>query len=239
MRPTIGLTTTYKQEESGPAIGIGTNYLQVIYRAGGLPLLLPPTEDLSEIPALLKQCNAVLFIGGPDIDARRYGMENHPKMNLLAPMHEEFVLRLADEAIHQTSLPVLGICLGCQILNVACGGSLYRDLPSEVPSDIIHSGLTDYPDKRVRHPVTFTDDSPLPRIFDVGSTMTVNSSHHQAVREPGKGLRVIAHAPDSVVEAICGTDSTRFLYGLQWHPEGMLDEPPHLNIFKALVNAAK
>ena len=69
--------------------------------------------------------------------------------------------------------------------------------------------------------------------------MTVNSSHHQAVKEPGEGLRVIAHAPDGVVEAITSTDSTRFLYGLQWHPEGMLDEPPHINIFKALVNAAK
>ena len=233
MLPIIGLTTTYKQQ----AIGIGANYLQAIYRAGGLPLLLPP--NLAEISSYLDRCDALIFIGGPDIAANRYGMENHPKMNLLDPMHEEFLLQLADNAINHTRLPLLGICLGCQVLNVACGGTLYRDLPSEHPSDIVHSGETDYPDKRVRHSVTFTDDSPLPRIFDVGPTMTVNSSHHQSVKEPGEGLRIIAHAPDGVVEAITSTDSSRFLYGLQWHPEGMIDESPHLNIFKTLVNAAK
>ncbi len=232
MLPIIGLTTTYKQQ----AIGIGANYLQAIYRAGGLPLLLPP--NLAEIPSYLDRCNALVFIGGPDIDAKRYGMENHPKMNLLDSMHEEFLLQLADVAINHTRLPLLGICLGCQVLNVACGGTLYRDLPSEHPSDIVHSGETDYPDKRVRHPVTFTPDSPLLQLFG-SETITANSSHHQSVKQVGDGLKVIAHAPDGVVEAICSTDSSRFFYGLQWHPEGMLDEPPHLNIFKALVNATK
>ena len=236
MKPVIGITTVHSKNETSESLSIGMNYIQAIRRAGGLPRLMLVTEETSEIEEQFSSCDGLLFIGGPDIDAHRYGLENHPEMHLLCPEHEDFLMTLAEHAIHHTRKPVLGICLGNQVLNVACGGSLFRHIPEDIPNALQHTRTAE--GQRVRHQVTFTQDSPLKDIFGC-EAMETNSSHHQAVNQLGKGLKAIAHTSDGVVEAICGTDSSRFLFGIQWHPEAIQFEGTQLNIFKALVTAAQ
>ena len=236
MSPVIGITTARAINDSSDTLSIGMNYIQAIRRAGGTPRLLISTEEEDDIRGQVAGCDAFLFIGGPDIDAHRYGLDNHPDMVLLAPKHERFILALAELAIHHTRKPVLGICLGCQVINVACGGSLFRHIPADIPNALQHGRLPD--GKRARHQVTFTSDSTLKQIFGCDG-METNSSHHQSVNQPGNGLKAVAYAPDGVVEAICGTDAGRFLHGVQWHPEAIQLEGTQLNIFKSLVEAAK
>ncbi|MGC8875347.1 MAG: gamma-glutamyl-gamma-aminobutyrate hydrolase family protein, partial [Chloroflexia bacterium] len=172
----------------------------------------------------------VLLTGGYDLPPEWYGQELHPRTKLADPQRLEGSRRLAEQAVNR-GLPVLGICMGCQLLNVILGGDLIQDIPDLVGTAVPHSPFGTF--HRVRL-------DPGSRLFGIleAEDLEVNSSHHQAVGRPGSGLRPVAWAPDGVIEALESEDE-RFLLAVQWHPERMLDRPEQRALFQAFVDAAR
>ncbi len=216
-----------------PLIGIASlsseTYIRAIREAGGVPVVLPNTDgDTGGLEEYLTRLDGLLLPGGADIPPSEYGEEPHPTYRPLDNDRFQFEKALAHAWIEQTDKPMLGICLGSQWINVASGGSLVQDIPSEF--GINHKDIT--------HQVTVEPGSRLSRIF--GQTeFEVNSLHHQAVREVGKRLRIAARCPDGIVEATESTDPDRFLIGVQWHPEKLLPgNQLQAKLLKAFVEAA-
>jgi gamma-glutamyl-gamma-aminobutyrate hydrolase PuuD len=209
-------------------------YTDAVFGAGGIPqpLALPPQFDAALARELLARCDGLLFTGGADIRPERYGQELHAKTQTMDDRRDAFELeffRLADER----RVPILAVCLGCQVASVCRGGSLIQhvdDLPQSTP--VVHH-TEDGSD--VFHDVRIEPDSRLARI--TGRTLLeVNSRHHQAL-DPGRfggELRPVAFAPDGTVEAVEDCDR-RFLLAVQWHPEDLIQREEHMNLFRALV----
>ncbi|MGB7159755.1 MAG: gamma-glutamyl-gamma-aminobutyrate hydrolase family protein [Tepidisphaeraceae bacterium] len=231
-RPVIGVTVDYADD--APRYMLGFTYAEAIERAGGTPILLPYRVDLKLIPQYVDLCDGILFTGGNDLDPSLYGEgEWHPKAVKLDPRRQEFELALLAE-VEKRRLPTLGVCLGSQVMNVYRGGSLIQFLPDELP-DIEHRRIPNQ--EPGRHPIKLDTDSQLGRAIGKGD-VSVNTYHKQAIRKIGKGLRVIATAPDGVIEAY--EDPTFPLFAaVQWHPERLLDEPEHLAPFKLLVEKSR
>lgn len=211
-----------------PKIGIpeaSSNYSSAIRRAGGEPITL--AYEPANISAHLEELDGLLFPGGDDIDPAIYGEEKHPTTVIVDPERYEFESLLAKAWLAETDKPFLGICLGCQLLNVVQGGSLIQDIPDELSSD-----------HRKGHSIEVAEDSHLYSIFKKRKTK-VNSNHHQAVKSPvGENLKVTAVSPaDGVIEAIEWEDGERFVLGVQWHPERM-KEKEQRRIFEKFVRAA-
>jgi len=205
-------------ESGAPLIGIASltsdTYVLAIREAGGIPIILPNGDgDPDEIAEYLKLLDGLVMPGGADIPPSEWGEEPHPTTKLLAEDRYLFEKALITSWIKETDKPLLGICLGSQWINVAHGGSLIQDIPSEF--GVNHRGVT--------HQVALDSDSRLSEIY--GETeFEVNSLHHQAVGRVGDGLRVAARSPEGVIEATETTDPDRFLIGVQWHPEKMVPE---------------
>lgn len=232
MRPRIGVTC---------AATPGAHYQQALDACGAEVVALPPgapeTAAAQRDPAAA-DLHGILFTGGVDVAPRHYGVEAVHPATEVDPARDAAELPLAAAAL-RAGIPVLGICRGMQLLNVAAGGTLWQDLPSECPSDIVHMEPAEQRDRtRLLHPVTVAAGTRLAGI--VGATeLAVNSIHHQAVRQPAARLAVAARAPDGVVEALEGT-GPGFLLMVQWHPEDLWGlAPRHEALFSAFVAAAK
>ena len=215
-----------------PLIGIASltseTYIRAIRQAGGIPIVLPLGDGSEEqIDAYLRLVDGLLMPGGADIKPSEWGEEQHPMTKLLDENRYLFEKSLVTRWIQETRKPLLGICLGSQWINVAHGGSLVQDIPSEF--NVNHRDVT--------HPVELEPDSRLRAIYGEDS-FEVNSLHHQAVRKAGNGLRIAARCPDGVIEATECTDPERFIIGVQWHPEKMIEQDPRqVKIFDAFVTA--
>lgn len=233
---------------SKPIIGIGsdvavhpgerdrafvyTTYVEALKRAGAVPLMIPPQpENAADI---LDGVDGLLLAGGEDCDPAAYGEERHPSVDpVMDPRRQNNDLALARLA-RARNVPTLGICLGLQVMNVAAGGTLIQDIASAVETDIDHASD---PSDRHRHEVTIESNTRLNGILGSG-TFNVNSSHHQAIKGVGEGLRVTAVAPDGIIEGL--EDPARpFYLGVQWHPEDMMGESSAAKLFGALVEAAR
>lgn len=216
-----------------PLIGIASltndTYVLAIREAGGIPVVLPNGDGSPErISEYLEIVDGLLMPGGADIPPSEWGEEQHPTTKLLDDDRYLFEKALITDWIEKTDKPLLGICLGSQWINVAHGGSLVQDIPSEF--GVNH--------RDINHLVEIEADSKLSEIFGETS-FEVNSLHHQAVRDVGEGLRVVAKSPDGIIEATETTDKNRFLIGVQWHPEKIIEEDEkHAKIFSAFVKAA-
>ena len=237
--PIIGVTgyVVGPDLEIGREIGqyqLNRTYHDALLRAGALPVHLVPVPE-ADVPALLDRLDGVVLAGGPDIDPALYGETPHPSVSVLDPERQNFDFAVIREALLRR-LPVLGICLGSQEINVALGGNMIQDIPSEVADHVEHSPADFEALLRGVHPIEILPNTPLSRIYGQ-STMTVNSAHHQAVDQLGEGLVVTARAPDGIIEGFVGPDYP-FLLGVQFHPE--LQQPPELHepLFRALVQAA-
>ena len=220
-----------------PVIAVAPNrklpdYEESVRRAGGTPRVL----DLSyDSPAdVVASIDALLLTGGGDVLPSIYGAVAHPTFDAAEPGRDEYEIELVRRAL-EADVPVLAICRGIQVLNVACGGTLIQDIPDEVGTTINHK--VSNPPHSMAHDVWMESGSALRRLL--GDDMhAVNSRHHQAVKNLGEGLVVTATAPDGVIEAI--EDPTRrFCLGVQWHPENFFRTGEFRVLFEALVQASR
>ncbi len=213
---------------------------QRLYEAEALPLVLPypPDADADATQAVLAAVDGLVLIGGDfDIDPSYYGEKALPGLGTLKPDRTRFELELCKRALGD-GVPLLGICGGMQLINVACGGTLYQHLPDQKPSEIVH--VQAHNRKVMAHPVAITAGSLLERVCGAGE-LGVNTTHHQAVKGVADALQASAHAPDALVEAVEHPDHP-FCLGVQWHPETLdqVDEAHrHRAVFAALVDAAR
>jgi putative glutamine amidotransferase len=238
MRPVIGITPDVGATSARPGrppmmrYELKKAYADAILAAGGLPLILPYSEDESAPAEAVSLCDGVVITGGAfDIPPEMYGAKPSDKLGAIKPQRTQYEQRVLRAALDQ-GLPVLGICGGMQLLAVEAGGSLYQDIADEVPGAFDHEQKLD--PREPGHPVTIVEGTQLESILGTREVQ-VNSTHHQAVREAGKA-RVSAISPDQIVEAIELTD--RFAIGVQWHPE-LLAAPEHLALYRALVTKAR
>ncbi len=233
-RPVIGITMdTHEPREAYYQLHAG--YTTSIEQAGGLPLAIPYRSDHSLIPQFVDLFDGILFTGGDDLDPALYGdAPYHPKASPIDPARQNFELALLAE-VEKRRMPALAICLGCQLLNVYRGGSLDQFLPDVERADAIeHRKLGEEPP---RHPVRVEENSVLGRAVGKREVLA-NTYHKQAISRVGRGLRVVATAPDGVIEAV-EDDSMPLMLAVQWHPERLLDEEDHLKLFRLLVEKAR
>ena len=232
MRPIIGITPEIA--ENGK-VSLNYAYTHAIETAGGIPLVLPCTEDEALLDQLTALCHGFVFSGGEDIDPVRYGEEKLPQCGEQALRRDAFDLAMFEKAL-ASGKPILGICRGSQLINVALGGTLWQDLPSQQPSDIRHvqqEGQFEH-----SHSVNILPGTPLAAATGK-ERLTINSFHHQAAKALGKGLQVMATADDGTVEATWLPEH-RFLWSIQWHPERLSDiDADARAIFGSFIDACK
>jgi putative glutamine amidotransferase len=212
------------------------DYVASVERSGGKARVL----EFSESPrAVIEQIDAVLLTGGGDVDPVFYGQERHPSVFDAEPGRDEFEIDLARRAM-DANIPLLAICRGSQVLNVAAGGTLVQDIPSAVATDLAHS--LEVPKDCIAHDIQIAANSrlhaALGSVVEAGCTCRVNSRHHQSVGALGKRFVASATAPDGVIEAIEAPDA-RFCVGVQWHPENFWRTGEFRGLFDAFVDAAR
>lgn len=237
MRPIIGINANFirDDDEGIYRLSISTNYTNAILKASGTPMILPVTSEPDVMEQYLQRIDGLMLIGGPDIDPALYGeTETLPLVRKMAPQRQNFDLALAVAAIAK-DMPILGICCGCQLLNVACGGTLFQDVEQQSPGLSLRHYLKVSP-YYMAHKIRILPDSLLFRILQK-ETIETNSSHHQSVRQPGEGIRPTAWSNDNIIECI-ERPGSRFFLGLQWHPEAIHERSEQLSLFKAFVEAA-
>jgi putative glutamine amidotransferase len=236
--PTVGITCVKIRAENrygSPRFGQNQTYIQALLRAGAVPMLLPQLNDRNLLRAMYERVDGLLLPGGEDIDPAHYGEPLHERCGPLTPSRDEMELALARWAVDEGK-PLLAICRGIQVLNVALGGGLYQDIEAQAPSALSHAWYPDYPRDRLSHQVTVTHQSGLAGIVGARS-LPVNSLHHQAIKDLAPGLTVTACAPDQIVEAV-EVDGHPFALGVQWHPEELApSDAGAQGLFDALVSA--
>lgn len=239
-RPLIGCTTYHKIADQDPPIevyGLMPPYVRAIEAAGGLPVLIPLDLDEDTLNDIFERLDGVLLPGGGDIDPVRYhGDTTHPTLRDLNASRDATEITLTQKAVAGRK-PLLAICRGCQVFNVALGGTLWEDIASQVPQAITHDYYLKSARTYLAHEVSVEPDSCLAATMGT-RTLQVNSLHHQGVRDVAPGLVVSGRAPDDLVEAI-EVPNHPFALGVQWHPENLLQVAPHmLSLFQGLVRAA-
>ena len=227
--------------EQLPVIGVTRcnrldDYVTSVERSGARARVL----EVSESPrAVIEKVDGVLLTGGGDVDPVFYGQERHPTVDDAEPGRDEFEIDLARRAM-EADLPVLAICRGSQVLNVAAGGTLVQDIPSSVNTDLTHS--LQMPKDSVAHEIHIVSDTRLHAALgsavDASCGCRVNSRHHQSVGTLGRSLVASATAPDGVIEGIEAPEA-RFCVGVQWHPENFWRTGEFRPLFDAFVAAAR
>lgn len=208
------------------------DYDAAVRRAGAIPRPLSLDEP---IDSALRGVDGLLLTGGDDVDPALYGETPHPTYDVSEPGRDAFEIDLVRRAL-TADLPVLAICRGLQVLNVALGGSLIQDIPSEPEAHLAHDAAG--PPTTLAHTVAVAPGSCLATLLGPGDTRAVNSRHHQSVRALGKGLVVTARAPDGVIEG-AEVPTARFCVGVQWHPENFHASGEFDRLFDRFVDACR
>ena len=232
MKPIIGVMPLVDVERE--SLWMLPDYLDGIRQAGGLPVMLPLTEDSRELEELVKLCGGLLFTGGQDVAPELYGETAAGDFVAGCPERDRMEQKALKLALSMDRA-VMGICRGIQLINVTMGGTLYQDLPSQHPSAIAHRQAQ--PHTVPSHTVRLLEGTPLYNLLQKGE-LAVNSSHHQAVRELAPGLKAMAISPDGLIESLYGPER-KFLWAVQWHPERLCrTDADSRAIFSAFVKAA-
>ncbi len=232
----IGVTTSRNNSQAGyPIFTLAEAYVDALQKAGAMPVMIPlglPEEQLSE---LLSRVDGMLFSGGGDVHPERYGSAPHPLVDFVDEDRDRVEALLVNLAV-QRGMPILGICRGMQLINVALGGTLYEDLGDQLLGSIQHDNSEEHWRDYLAHPVQVKQGSLLAEALGCQSTQ-VNSLHHQGVRQLAASLQASAFAPDGVVE---GVELPGYPFGLavQWHPEWLQAHLPMRRLFQAFVTAA-
>jgi putative glutamine amidotransferase len=239
-RPTIGIICSrYTPSASSIFAGVGEQYIRAIEAAGGIPLLIHLTRDAAVLDAHYRSCDALLFAGGGDVDPKHFGAEPHPQLGKVEELRDEDELSLARRAARD-GLPVLGICRGIQLLNVALGGTLYQDIPAELPGALDHYASRNGPDRaHMAHTIGLESDSWLATQLGI-TELPANTFHHQALRDLAPSLRATGRAPDGIIEAVEGVGE-HFVVGVQCHPEELWEraDPRWRRVFEEFVRVAQ
>ena len=214
--PVIGIITDIEDEY----FKLKRQYSDAVVRAGGVPVLIPPTINTT---LYAKSINGLLIPGGDDLNPFYYNEAEIFRVNPVSKKRSDFEISLLQEVINLNK-PVLGICYGMQLMNVFFGGLLYQDIDLQVSVEINH--------KKNYHMIVITENRFLKK-----GTFSVNSTHHQAIKELGRGLLAFAFSTDNLIEAFCKEDYP-FLIGVQWHPELMIEDENALSLFKSFVEAS-
>jgi putative glutamine amidotransferase len=215
MKPLIGINLDIS---AGPPVQarIRATYYESILAAGGIPLLIPPMPD-DVLEVLLPKLGGLLLIGGLDYCPTLYGEEPCETVELTHPERQDFDIRLVQRTIKDMDIPILGICAGCQVLNISLGGSLIQDIAKEIPASEVNHRGNSHSGAICTHTVEIEPASRLAKIYK-NLRVDVPTRHHQAVKNIGRGLVAVARAEDGVIEAV-ESPNHRFLMGVQWHPE--------------------
>jgi putative glutamine amidotransferase len=238
--PTIGITCAEIEtpEPERPSLcGQNLTYVRALVRGGAAPLLLPPLTDKARLRSLYELLDGLLLPGGEDVGPSNYGETVLEHCGRVSPERDETELILASWAMAEGK-PLLAVCRGLQVLNVAQGGSLFQDIGAQIPGADRHDWYPGFPRNKLTHTVSV---SPASRLATILGTMSlgVNSLHHQSLKVLAPGLRVVAQAPDGVVEA-AEADDHRFALGVQWHPEELAHaDDPAQRLFDSLVQACQ
>lgn len=228
----IGYTMDFEQKK----YIVKDEYVTSILKMGAVPIAFPYTTEMMIIPKLLDQVNGLLLTGGKDINPYHYNEQPLPQLQTVTPQRDQFEILLINEALKR-NLPILGICRGMHILNVAAGGTLYQDIASQIPHSLQHHQFA--PRDIAMHRANIQSGSQLQQLLNATSPIQVNSFHHQAVKSLGEGFQISAIADDNVIEAI-ENPSHSFTVGVQWHPGTLLKNTSHANdLFRAFIKATE
>lgn len=237
--PIVGLCCAQFGTGEDQPLRVGQNraYVEALVRVGAAPALVPPLTDLALLRLVYERVDGWLLPGGVDVDPARYGELRHEKCGSTSFDQDEAELTLARWAV-EDQVPLLAICRGIQVLNVALGGSLYQDIQAQVPGATKHDCYPEQPRDSLSHLVTLASHTRLATILDALS-LPVNSMHHQALKDVAPGLIVIARALDGIIEAV-EVDEHPFAVGVQWHPEELIEHSQHARrLFEAFVEACR
>ncbi len=234
--PLVGLTTSVSVGREPERAWVNASYLRAVQGAGLVPVLLPPGLDGAARDALWPRLRGLVLTGGGDVDPARFGEGRHPTTTDVAPARDALEIDLAIRAVAER-LPLLAICRGVQVLNVALGGDLHQDIGSQIPGAVVHSQKAARAE--TTHTVRVKEGSRLAAIL--GATeVAVNTFHHQAARRVGERLVAVAWAPDGVIEGLEMSRDEGFVVGVQWHPEDLVGHDPAARVlFQALADAAR
>ena len=238
--PLIGISVASGQisTANGSALRVRSTYPHSVELAGGAPVMIPLKIDRPALRAIYDRLDGVMISGGGDVDPARYGAETSVFTVDVDPDRDEIEAQLIAWAVEDDK-PLLGICRGHQMLNVALGGTLIQDVREEMPGSLRHDGPTDDWFLRLVHDVEVAPGSKLHQALGInGDRLKVNSMHHQSVGQAAPSLCVVARAGDGIIEGLEHPDR-RFLVGVQWHPEALSDrELAQRRLFEAFVRAA-
>jgi putative glutamine amidotransferase len=246
LAPVIGITATLREDVDcvverplGRFVRADFDYVEGVAAAGGAPVVLPPVVGPRATEALLDGLDGLLLSGGSDLDPGYYGEEPIPELGVPIPERDAFEMALLEHALRR-QIPIFGICRGMQVLNVALGGTLYQDLPSQMDHMVLLGHRQDTPKWQPTHEVEVDGGSKVAKIIGTDE-LKVNSYHHQGVKDLASGLVAVAYSPDGVIEAVESGDlSKRWMIGVQWHAEAMRDAgSEHQKLFEAHVCAAE
>ena len=239
--PLIGVTTSITVGKHPERASLNSAYLIAVQEAGGIPVPIPPQLEAPAQEEIFAILDGFLLTGGGDMDPAAFNEPPHPTLYEVAPARDRLEIALVHHAV-KAGKPLLAVCRGIQVLNVALGGSLFQDVASDPGTEIQHQQEKDgKPRNEPAHPVKVVAGSRLAQVL--GATeLLVNSMHHQAVKAPGRGLVPVAFAPDMIVEGVEpeDPDGDRFLLGVQWHPEELTrTDAAARRLFSALVDASR
>jgi putative glutamine amidotransferase len=236
MQPLIGIPTRTQVDGDITRYSALATYTRALDLAGGAPVLIPLNLSDATLRAIFERLDGLLLQGGVDVHPREYGEDIAPYCGEIDEARDATELRLTRWAL-ESRLPILAICRGIQLLNVAAGGSLYQDIAAQVPNALPHPHVQGNPYAFRAHAITIEPASRLARAL--GTTqLEVNSLHHQAIKQIAPGFYVTARAPDGIIEGIEAENAHQFALGVQFHPEWMIDEEPRmLGIFHAFIRA--
>lgn len=236
-RPLVAVTATTEIIRDALRARLNAAYIAALEGAGLIPLASPPLADAAAAHALLERVDGLVLTGGEDVDPRHYGAARHPATASPHSARDSWELALVDAA-RDRRLPVLAICRGMQLLNVALGGTLIQDIPAQRPSDLAHA-----PSAARRQRVHAIHCDPGSRLEGAlgARTLSVNSSHHQSIDRIAPALRVSARAPDGIIEGVETLDQDWWVVGAQWHPEELVatPEPWDRALFSAFTNEVR
>lgn len=234
-KPLIGITTRNGKDSDGhPLTALQHSYLNAIVQAGGLPVMIPSNLLVEDFLELYSRFGGILFTGGGDISLDYFHGSDHPRIGEVDDNRDFTEISLMRVAVNE-GMPILGICRGAQVMNVALGGTLYTHIYDQLEGALDHA----YPGDLRRtlvHPVNVDETTRSAEIF--GRTLlNVNSLHHQGLKDIAPGLRAAGHAPDGLVEIVEIPDHP-YAVAVQWHPEWLTDQLPMQRLFKSFVDAS-